>query len=123
MSYTLGEDQRQIQDLIRRVAREKVAPRADAIDRTAEYPQDMFDLLQELGLVVPKTHDLEDLLDLLLPHTATLAPLRRALRSLTRYAVDVRYPDVRATTRHMEAALRQAERVRRELRVRLGLPA
>ena len=50
MTYTLGEEQRQIQELVRRVAREKVAPRADAIDRTAEYPQDMFDLLRELGL-------------------------------------------------------------------------
>jgi HEPN domain-containing protein len=79
-------------------------------------------LLQELGLAVPRTHDLEDLLDLLLPHDATLAPLRRGLKSLTGYAVEFRYPGVRATTRRMQAALRQAERVRRELRVRLGLP-
>jgi HEPN domain-containing protein len=71
---------------------------------------------------VPRTHDLEDLLDLLLPHDATLAPLRRGLHSLTRYAVEVRYPGLRATTRRMRAALRQAERVRRELRIRLGLP-
>lgn len=48
--YALNEDQRQIQDLIRRVAREKVASRADEIDRSAEYPQDMFLLLKELGL-------------------------------------------------------------------------
>uniref|UniRef100_UPI0039EF31D2 acyl-CoA dehydrogenase family protein n=1 Tax=Bordetella sputigena TaxID=1416810 RepID=UPI0039EF31D2 len=48
--YDLNDDQRQIRDLIRRVAREKVAPRADEIDRTAEYPQDMFALLKELGL-------------------------------------------------------------------------
>ncbi|MGE0385123.1 MAG: acyl-CoA dehydrogenase family protein [Gammaproteobacteria bacterium] len=50
MSYVLTEDQRSIQDMIRRLAREKVAPRADQIDRTAEYPQDMFDMLKELGL-------------------------------------------------------------------------
>ena len=50
MSFTLTADQLQIQDLIRRVAKEKVAPRANEIDRTAEYPQDMFDLLQQLGL-------------------------------------------------------------------------
>lgn len=49
-SYELTEDQRQIRDLVRRVAQEKVAPRADEIDRTAEYPQDMYDLLRELGL-------------------------------------------------------------------------
>lgn len=50
MTYALNDDHRQIQDLIRRVAREKVAPRAQEIDRTAEYPHDMFALLKELGL-------------------------------------------------------------------------
>jgi acyl-CoA dehydrogenase len=50
MSYELNEEQRSIQDLVRRVAREKVAARADAIDRAAEYPHDMFELLKELGL-------------------------------------------------------------------------
>lgn len=50
MSYELNEEQRSIQDLVRRVAREKVAARADEIDRTAEYPHDMFELLKELGL-------------------------------------------------------------------------
>lgn len=49
-AFALNDDQRQIQDLVRRVARERVAPRADQIDRSAEYPQDMFDLLKELGL-------------------------------------------------------------------------
>ncbi len=47
--YTLNDDQRQIQDLIRRVAREKVASRADEIDRSAEYPHDMYELLKGLG--------------------------------------------------------------------------
>ena len=50
MSYQLGEDQLRVQELVRRVAAERVALRADEIDRTAEYPQDMFDLLRELGL-------------------------------------------------------------------------
>ena len=79
-------------------------------------------LLQEMGLAVPRTHELEDLLDLLLPHDATLALLRRSLRSLTPYAVNFRYPGVRATTRRMIAALPQVERVRTDLRARLGLP-
>jgi len=47
MSYSLNDDPRQIQDLIRRVAKEKVAARAEAIDRTAEYPEDMYALLKE----------------------------------------------------------------------------
>lgn len=78
-------------------------------------------LLQENGAAVPKTHDLEDLLDLLLPFDSTLAPLRRGLMSLTKFAVEYRYPGERATTQRMKAAMRRAERVRRELRKRLGL--
>ncbi|MDP6343808.1 MAG: acyl-CoA dehydrogenase family protein, partial [Alphaproteobacteria bacterium] len=50
MQYELNDQQRQVRELIRRVARERVAPRAAAIDAAAEYPQDMFDLLRELGL-------------------------------------------------------------------------
>jgi acyl-CoA dehydrogenase len=59
MSFTLEEEHRQIQSLVRRIAREKVAPRANEIDRTAEYPRDMFELLRELGffaLPFPKTY-------------------------------------------------------------------
>src|SRR3974390_2919859 len=48
-NYTLNEEQRQIQDAVRRVAREKVASRAMEIDRAAEYPEDMFELLRGLG--------------------------------------------------------------------------
>jgi HEPN domain-containing protein len=79
-------------------------------------------LLQEYRVVVPKTHDLGNLLNLLLPHDATLSPLRRNLKSLSRYAVEYRYPGLRATTRRMTAAVRHAERIRREIRNRLGLP-
>ncbi len=50
MSYALTEEQLQVRDLVRRVARERVAARAAAIDASGDYPQDMFDLLRELGL-------------------------------------------------------------------------
>jgi alkylation response protein AidB-like acyl-CoA dehydrogenase len=50
LNFDISDEQRQIRDMVRRVALEKVAPRADEIDATAEYPQDMFDLLRELGL-------------------------------------------------------------------------
>lgn len=50
LALELNEDQLQIQDLVRRVAREKVAARAQEIDLTAEYPHDMFALIKELGL-------------------------------------------------------------------------
>ena len=50
MTFALDDEQQQIQALVRRVAREKVAPRANDIDRSAQYPEDMFELLRELGL-------------------------------------------------------------------------
>jgi HEPN domain-containing protein len=78
--------------------------------------------LQELNVPVPKTHDLETLLNLLLPYDTTLGKLRRSLVSLTKFAVEYRYPGAGATTKQMQSALRIAERVRLALRNRLGLP-
>lgn len=50
MNFELNDELKQIQDMIRRVAREKVAPRANEIDTQAEYPHDMFEMMKELGL-------------------------------------------------------------------------
>ena len=77
--------------------------------------------LIERGVPFPRTHRLEDLLLLLVPQDASLQNLRRTLVTLTRYAVDYRYPDENATKREAAAALRQATRVREEIRLRLGL--
>src|SRR5258707_1721134 len=71
-------------------------------------------ILQENGLVVPRTHELADVLDLLLPGNATFARLRRQAGSLTRYAVDYRYPGEMASKRQMEAALRHVDQIRLE---------
>ncbi len=49
MNFELNDELKQIQDMIRRVAREKVAPRANEIDIQAEYPHDMFEMMKELG--------------------------------------------------------------------------
>ena len=78
-------------------------------------------LLQELGLAAPRTHNVKHLFDLLLPHDATLRPMRRGGAGLTKYAVEFRYPGMAATTRQMQSALRMAELIRSELRTRLGL--
>jgi HEPN domain-containing protein len=72
---------------------------------------------------VPRTHDLEALLNLLLPRDATLARLLSRLASLNRYAVEYRYPGRTATIRQAQAALRRMNEVRKELRLRLGLKA
>jgi HEPN domain-containing protein len=78
-------------------------------------------ILQESGRVVPRTHDLVNVLNLLLPGNATLVPLRRKSRSLTRYAVDYRYPGMMASKRQMAAALRHADQIRLECRSKLNL--
>ncbi len=99
-------------------------PRRDAASFHCQQAVEKYlkALLQELGAAVPRTHDLKQLLGLLLPHDATLAPLGRSTASFTKYAVEYRYPGVRATTRQMQAAMRAMQRVRAALRVRLGLP-
>src|SRR5207248_9549841 len=54
-------------------------------------------LLQERGPAIPRVHDLEPLLDLLVAAVPTLGTLRRILISLSQYAVEVRYPGMNAT--------------------------
>jgi HEPN domain-containing protein len=78
-------------------------------------------LLQELGRVVPRTHDLELILDMLRPDHPTLGSLRRILLILNPYAVGYRYPGKSARKRQTLAALRHAEKVRAAIRERLGL--
>ena len=79
-------------------------------------------LLQEGGLVVPRTHDLDDLVARLLPANPSFKSLRRKAGSLTRYAVDFRYPGEIASKRQMESAVRNADRIRAECRGKLNLP-
>lgn len=50
MVFGLNEEHLELQAVVRRAALEKVAPRAAQIDRDAEYPQDMYELLVEMGL-------------------------------------------------------------------------
>src|SRR5712691_10764971 len=57
-------------------------------------------LLQELGVNVPKIHDLDDLLGLLRPHHPTLRSLQRGLLFLSDFAIDMRYPGNYASKRH-----------------------
>ena len=78
-------------------------------------------LLQELGRVVPRTHDLEALLDLVRPDHPALGSLLRTLLILNPYAVEYRYPGLSARKRQAVAALRPAEKVREAVRQRLGL--
>ena len=79
-------------------------------------------LLEELGHTIPRTHNLEDLLSLLLPHHPGLRSLRRGLIFLTDFAVETRYPGECANKRQSEAAMRWTIKVRIASRSLLGLP-
>ncbi|MFL5244513.1 MAG: HEPN domain-containing protein [Gemmataceae bacterium] len=78
-------------------------------------------MLEERSVAVPKTHDLEDLLDPGLPHFSLLDRLRRGLRFLTDFAVDPRYPLLRTSKRQAVAALRWAGEVRDACRTLLSI--
>ncbi|HYX88295.1 MAG TPA: acyl-CoA dehydrogenase family protein [Gaiellaceae bacterium] len=49
-SEPLSDEQREIRDLVRTLARERVAPRAAEIDKSAEFPWDMVELLRQHDL-------------------------------------------------------------------------
>lgn len=49
-AYALTDEQRDFRDTIRKVAQERVAPRAAEIDEKAEYPWDLRELFAELNL-------------------------------------------------------------------------
>src|SRR3990172_7960280 len=51
MSYELTEEQKMFRDMVRRLTREKVAPRAAAIDHEGKFPRDIYELLCENNLI------------------------------------------------------------------------
>ena len=59
MDYELSDAHRLIRDTARRIAREKVAPRAAELDETGVYPEDIFQVFAEaglLGLTIPEAY-------------------------------------------------------------------
>jgi alkylation response protein AidB-like acyl-CoA dehydrogenase len=59
MTYRLTEDQAALRDAVRVLADERIAPRAAEIDRTAEFPWDVKELLAShdiLGLPFPEAY-------------------------------------------------------------------
>jgi HEPN domain-containing protein len=78
-------------------------------------------LIEEAGLTIEKTHDLEKLMNDLLPRHSPLRSLRRGLVFLTNFAVTVRYPGDNATKRQATAALRWSDKVRETCRALLGV--
>ena len=59
MAFDLPPELVELQATVRKLAQDKVAPRAREIDTTAEYPQDLFELFRDtglLGLVIPEEY-------------------------------------------------------------------
>lgn len=78
--------------------------------------------LQEDAITPAKTHDLEKLLDLLLPTFPLWTALRPALAQLTDYAVDFRYPGETAELNEAQEAVKLCRDVRATVRGSLSLP-
>ena len=79
--------------------------------------------IEEAGLRIPKTHDLESLLTVLLSVEPLWAALRPQLQNLTDFAVDFRYPGNEANKQDAKTALRDCKSVRKEVRLAFGLVA
>ncbi len=77
--------------------------------------------LEEAAIPHPKTHDLEVLLTLVLPVEPLWSALRPALRSLSGFAVEFRYPGVSATAADSKQALQEVKCVRKEVRQAFGI--
>ena len=78
--------------------------------------------LQEESLVILKTHDLEKLLDLLLPTHPFWNAMRPALHQLTDYAVAFRYPGDSADKKEARNAMALRRGVPETVQLSLGLP-
>lgn len=75
--------------------------------------------LIEGGCPFPRIHDLEALLNLVLPMEPAWEQLREGLQQLTSMAVEVRYPGMTADSEEADLSLRVAEAVRELARVAL----
>ncbi|HZQ27417.1 MAG TPA: acyl-CoA dehydrogenase family protein [Acidimicrobiales bacterium] len=51
MDFDLPDELRELQLTCRRIAQDKVKPRAREIDETGEYPQDLFEVFRDAGLL------------------------------------------------------------------------
>ncbi len=51
MDFELSDELQALQETVRRIAQDKVKPRAREIDETGDYPQDLFEVFRDAGLL------------------------------------------------------------------------
>lgn len=78
--------------------------------------------LQENNIPVPRTHNLEELLDLILPTIPSWHSWKSDLAVLSKHAVDTRYVGQSPTAADAEYAMQICEMVRQGVRTELNLP-
>ena len=78
--------------------------------------------LQEANMSFTSTHDLKELLDLIVPTIPAWGKWGKNLSTLSRHAVDFRYPGKSATANDAVLAMRVCDEVRQAVRAELKLP-
>jgi HEPN domain-containing protein len=107
----------------RREYRARVQPNFDAACFFAQQCVEKYlkARLVEAGVSFPKTHDLEMVLDLVLPTEPLWEAFRPILSDLTAFAAAFRYPGESATREMARTAIRNAAGVREHIRRGMGL--
>ncbi len=78
-------------------------------------------LLVRHGIEFPKTHDLDELEDLVIGSEPDVRLIDKFLIALNPYGVDIRYPGLLATTEDAKEAIKAMKEVRLFARAKLGL--
>ncbi|MBI3538604.1 MAG: HEPN domain-containing protein [Chloroflexi bacterium] len=106
-----------------RESRARKSPNYDAVcfhcQQCAEKYLKAF--LQERNIQSPKVHNLNDLLELILPADSSFEFQRSYLKDLTKFAVEFRYPGERAVEEDAIGALQTTKRIRKFVRQKLKL--
>lgn len=105
-----------------REMRVRKAPNYDAVCFHAQQCAEKYPKAFLLHHQIRPIHDLEMLLETIIPISRDFEGLRDALLLLNDYAVDVRYPGEFATQEEARAAVKAMRAVREFIRHRLGLP-
>src|SRR5262245_55552081 len=110
-------------DLAASLTRRRKRPLWDALGFHAQQCVEKYikARLNEAGLPIQKTHDLAQLLGHVLPVEPLWSPFIPALKQVSNYALQTRYPGASLTKSDATKALKDCRAFRREARASLGL--